>query len=842
MSLSMKGMVKMEKQIEILAPAGSYEGMKAAMNAGCDAVYIGGNNFGARAYANNLDQKMLLHAIDEAHIRNKKLYLTVNTLVKEEERIHLLYQFLEKLYLQGLDAVIVQDVGVMHFIHRHFPGLAIHASTQTTLTMGQGANLLKETGVTRLVTARELSFEEIKNIRKNTDLEIETFVHGALCYCYSGQCLMSSMIGGRSGNRGRCAQPCRMPYQFLYDGKIISSDKEKYLLSPKDISTLTLIPDLVDVGIDSFKIEGRMKRPEYAALIANIYRKYVDLYLEIGREKYQEFVQSKDFKEDMIRLMDIYNRGGFSTGYGKTYHGKAMMSMERPNHSGVYIGKVKSIKGKEVSIALEEDVNGQDILEIRDSDKDGYEFTLKDSQSKGTVLRIVAGKRPVFIEDKNGKKKIYKEPFIRVGDRVYRTKNNQLLEEIARDYIQKDKKQEIHGILKAKLGQRLELTIGLGEVSVTAYHNEVQVALKQPMTAEKLKGPIMKTGDTLFTFEDSLGNDNLKIKQDDKVFVPVAWLNEIRREAIQKLVEALAQRFRRDEKEIVVFHNHMDQKEERDDQPWGLCVAVQSQEQFDVALSYSEISTIYCDYDSFEVAEMIQMAKAAWKENKGISILLPHICRPSVYDKLKKDILTLVEGCEITSFIMKNFEEVALLESLKIDRSRFVLNYNMYIFNQEAKEFWKEQGINHFTAPVELNYGEMMSLGVTDCDFMVYGHIPLMVSVQCLMESTNGCQRCKGKGKNQGYLIDRLGTKFIVQTNCNGCYNYIYNNHALSLLKHRDEVLKLRPKNLRLDFTIESKTTTKEILDAFIKGYVYDLNVSLEDHQYTTGHFKRGVE
>ncbi len=247
----------MKKQVEILAPAGSYDGMRAAMNAGCDAVYIGGSSFGARAYADNPDTGVLLRAIDEAHIRGKKLYLTVNTLLKEDELAGQLYSFLEKYYLQGLDAVIVQDVGVLHFIHEHFPKLPIHASTQMTLTMAQGANLLKDYGVTRLVASRELSLKEIQILRENTKLEIEAFVHGALCYCYSGQCLMSSIIGGRSGNRGRCAQPCRMPYQLFLGDKKLSSDQEKYLLSPKDINMAALIPEFIEAGINSFKIEGR---------------------------------------------------------------------------------------------------------------------------------------------------------------------------------------------------------------------------------------------------------------------------------------------------------------------------------------------------------------------------------------------------------------------------------------------------------------------------------------------------------------------------------------------------------------------------------------------------------
>ncbi|MFW5670496.1 MAG: peptidase U32 family protein, partial [Acetivibrio ethanolgignens] len=226
------------RKVEILAPAGSYESMQAAVNAGCDAVYIGGSQFGARAFADNLSVENLKKAMDFVHIRDKKLYLTVNTLLKEEELKEQLYDYLLPFYEHGLDAVIVQDIGVMSFIHKAFPELPIHASTQMSLTGSRGANGLKSLGVTRFVPARELSLEELRDIRRETDLEIETFVHGALCYCYSGQCLLSSMIGGRSGNRGRCAQPCRMQYR-LPDGKT------GYFMSPKDICTLELIPELI---------------------------------------------------------------------------------------------------------------------------------------------------------------------------------------------------------------------------------------------------------------------------------------------------------------------------------------------------------------------------------------------------------------------------------------------------------------------------------------------------------------------------------------------------------------------------------------------------------------------
>ena len=239
------------KTVEILSPAGSFDSLKAAVNASCDAVYVGGVKFGARAYADNFTSDTMKEAIDFVHLHGKKLYMTVNTLLKNTELEKELYEYIKRYYELGVDAVIVQDLGVLHFLHSYFPKLPLHASTQMSLTMGEGANVLKDMGVTRVVNARELSLAEIKGMRDKTELEIESFVHGALCYCYSGKCLMSSMIGGRSGNRGRCAQPCRMPYQLQIDDV---NKGNGYFLSPKDIKTLEILPKLIEAGIDSFKI------------------------------------------------------------------------------------------------------------------------------------------------------------------------------------------------------------------------------------------------------------------------------------------------------------------------------------------------------------------------------------------------------------------------------------------------------------------------------------------------------------------------------------------------------------------------------------------------------------
>ena len=326
-----------DRKIEILAPAGSYAAFRAALNAGADAVYAGGARFGARAFAENFTEDELIQAIREAHFYGRKFYLTVNTLLKDRE-IADLYDYLAPFYKNGLDAVIVQDMGVVEYIRTYFPNLDIHASTQMTITGAFGAKFAESCGMTRVVPARELSLSEIRQIREQTGLEIECFVHGALCYCYSGQCLLSSLIGGRSGNRGQCAQPCRLPYVF----DASSSRDPKYYLSPKDICTLEIIPDLVEAGIDSFKIEGRMKKPEYVAAVTAMYRKYADLYLRKGRKGFHVA------EEDRRMLLDLYNRGGFSEGYYHTHNGREMISLDRPNHAGVPALKVRYQKGRKL--------------------------------------------------------------------------------------------------------------------------------------------------------------------------------------------------------------------------------------------------------------------------------------------------------------------------------------------------------------------------------------------------------------------------------------------------------------------------------------------------------------
>ena len=305
------------KDFEILAPAGSFQTFKAVIEAGADAIYVGGAKFGARAYADNFSQEELLEALDYAHLKNKKVYLTVNTLLKNDEINNKLYDYLLPFYERGLDAVLVQDFGALNYIHKAFPDLPIHTSTQMTVTGIEGVKFLKKNGVTRVVMAREASLPEMKRIHEETGMELEAFVHGALCYCYSGQCLFSSLLGGRSGNRGRCAQPCRLPYTTLDSkGKVLL--KDSYILSMKDMCGINNLKELKDSGVYSLKIEGRMKKPEYAAGVVSFYRKYVDS---------METVTNYDFE----RIKALGNRFGFTDSYYHNHNSSNMITYEKPN-------------------------------------------------------------------------------------------------------------------------------------------------------------------------------------------------------------------------------------------------------------------------------------------------------------------------------------------------------------------------------------------------------------------------------------------------------------------------------------------------------------------------------
>lgn len=376
------------KELELLAPAGSLKTLKAVIHAGADAVYLGGSMFGARAYANNFNEEELLEAIRFGHIHGRKIILAVNTLLKEYE-LGQLYDYLRPYYEAGVDAVIVQDMGVMEFIKTHFPNLPIHTSTQMTITNVEGARLLKEQGVERVVTAREMSLEEIQRIHDEVGVELESFIHGALCYCYSGQCLFSSIIGGRSGNRGRCAQPCRLSYEVLQGEKNLTGHHATPILSLKDMCTLPFLYELADHGVYSFKIEGRMKTPEYAAGVVSIYRKYMDSYLNGSRIP----VEKKDIKA----LLELGNRGGFTNGYYYHHNDSDMLSGESASHNKSEGVLQDNIRREYVDTELKEKIKGKLILNKECPAKIEVQYGKVKVSYQGDMV-LVAQNRPLTKE------------------------------------------------------------------------------------------------------------------------------------------------------------------------------------------------------------------------------------------------------------------------------------------------------------------------------------------------------------------------------------------------------------------------------------------------------------
>lgn len=715
----------MNRDVEILAPAGSMECLRAAVAAGADAIYLGGTKFGARAYAQNLSEEDLVQAIEYVHIHGRKIYMTVNTLLKDRE-LNELYAYLLPYYKAGLDGVIVQDIGAVKFIGEYFPEMPVHASTQMTITNTLGADFLKRYGITRVVPARELSLKEIRDMKKQTGLEMECFVHGALCYCYSGQCLLSSMIGGRSGNRGQCAQPCRLPYQA--EGK-----KPADLMSLKDLCTIDILPELIDAGIDSFKIEGRMKQPEYVYTVVKMYRKYADRYLKLqkeGKAKSAYQVSEADKRE----LLATYQRRGYCEGYYYQHNGKDMVSLKRPKN------------GRDGSA---EEKPWQDIK----------------------------------VQEK------------------------------------------INGILTLSVGNRAKLTVSCGDVTAQCIGQEVQAAQKQPLDPARIEKQMRKTGNTEFAF------DNLEIRIEGNVFLPMQALNELRREGIEKLTEQIQMQYRREEAGCGMktatagFHSDADGvTESAGKKECCISASVQNKAQLDTAVN-SKIRCIYLEEDvEFEREDGVQYFLA-----------MPYIFRENTikrYEKMYTEIEKKYDG-----ILIRNWESYAWLKRHEYQKE-IRSDYNLYIFNRKTKEELRRLGIARGTASVELNDRELARLGIEEQAFVAYGYQPVMISAGCIQKTSDFCD---GKGGVLS-ISDRYQKKFAVRRYCKDCYNVMYNSAPLFLADKAEEVHALAPAELRLDFTTESSGQVKEICHAYTLAFEKGCKTEPPVQDYTRGHFKRGVK
>lgn len=495
------------KKPELLAPAGNMDAFLAAIEAGADAIYIGGYTFGARAFANNFSDDEIIKCINYAHLYGVKVYITVNTIVYEKE-VDLFLNYIDFLHRNNVDAIIIQDLGMFDLVRKVYPNLELHASTQMHIHNLNGVLNLQKWGAKRVVMARETSYETLKEIKKHTSIELEVFVHGALCVSYSGQCLMSSLIGGRSGNRGKCAGTCRQQYNLIDDNEK-KYNEDSYLLSTRDLNTLEDIGKLIELGIDSFKIEGRMKRAEYVYLVVSIYRKAIDNYL-----KYKE---TRITENDILELKKIYNRK-FTKGY--LFNDKNIMNTYRPNHLGIKIGKVIKKDKNSIYIKLNNKlINGDGIRFLNKVEDDGLII----SQMYINKQKVISAKENDVIEIKGNINCDNGATVIKTTDKEQMDKLNNLINKRTR-------KVSIDGKVIVKQDEFMKITLNDGKNEVTFISDEKpQPATNKPLMKEDIEKQIKKINDTVYTFR------NLEIYTDNKSFVPLSKLNEIRRGAIELL-------------------------------------------------------------------------------------------------------------------------------------------------------------------------------------------------------------------------------------------------------------------------------------------------------------------
>lgn len=798
---------KIKKKTELLSPAGSFAALQAVAEAGADAVYAAGQKFGARAYANNLTGEELLEGLDYLHLKGKHLYLTVNTLLKGQE-VHELLEYLQPLYEAGLDAVIVQDIGVLHFVREQFPLLPVHASTQMAITGAYGAKLMMEAGCSRIVTARELSLEEISHIYTETGVEIESFVHGALCYGYSGQCLLSSMIGGRSGNRGRCAQPCRLPYRLSgANGSTADRGHGEYLLSMKDLCAIDLLPQLIQSGVYSFKIEGRMKQAEYAAGVTRIYRKYLDqLTLSPGKEYHVA-------KEDKEQLLNLGNRCGFTDGYYTRKNGKDMITFTKPSHEkgsmdrkeaaigglgetskspktkkqgnlGSHKEKIKGI------LRLCQETPAQLMLQYKDIQVEAAGEQVQTAQkqplSKETVLEKMqkTGNTPFVFEE--FQLEMDKNSFLTVGalNQLRRDGLERLQEEILRKYRRP-------AIVS---GQQKEVPCSLTETSSL-------------------------TGASGFTKTFGLTEDS-----------------SLTGTSPNKL------RSTRDCPELRILAETPGQFQAARDFPGTSRIYLEASAYPRTSLSWRKKAqwgrSTMQEPPSSLPQQLKRLVRQAHDSGKECYLALPYIFRMETARWFSGNWEEIAKA-GADGYLVRNYEEIQFLKEMGVSPDCVQGDYNIYGYSDEAIQGLSLLPFSQRTLPVELNFKELKALNCKGGELIVYGYQPVMFSSQCLKKNTSGCTHSPGIS----CLKDRFGKQFPVRNVCEDCFNIIYNTTPLSLLHHLAELRALQPAGIRLSFTIEGREETEYVLECYRKASSSDAPSGEKYFEaYTNGHFNRGVE
>ena len=816
------------QKLELLAPAGSWEALEAAVNAGADAVYMGGKSFGARAYASNFDKEEMAKAVYFAHMHHVRIYITVNTLVDDSE-LEELADYLMFLNKVGVDGIIVQDLGVIRLARKIVPELPLHASTQMTITNSSGVDFAVAAGMERSVLARELSLKEIE-AACSRGTEIETFIHGALCVCYSGQCLMSSLIGGRSGNRGRCAQPCRLPYRLLNskgDDMLEGKDAGQYLLSPKDMNTLEILPQLIESGVVSYKIEGRMKRPEYVAIVVDAYRRAMDSYL------------AGDYSvpaEDFANIEQIFNRD-FTTAYMVNRPGREMMSDRRPNNRGVLVGRVLKLdkQRNKAVIKLDKELHLGDGLEFWVTVGGRVGTTVTEMLSKGESVSSAAYGEQVTIDVPKG---------VRLNDRVFRTLDSKLMS-YAQQFFGPDAKKRIavDAVVTAHVGQ--PMTVTLTDEDGNVGYGETDFIVEEARKRALDYAVVHKQLDRMGTTEYFL--NSLNVELDDNVMVPMSEMNEARRMACEALDAARLEAFAPARKPV---HKHNESfvpnAKKRTHDGAVLTVHCDSLGKVNAALQAGAERILFggdcfthiplSDDDYRKATNMVR------KAGRQLAFATPRIVKEAqlkYFDRL----FALWSELEPDFVYISNngLWSIAVKHGLKP-----VADMSLNIFNYQSLEFWKEQGAVGAVISSEMTMGQvehLASVSPVPIECMIQGRLEMMVSEYCVGGSFLGDLHkgaCKFNCSESLFLEDRKDAKFPIATD-QFCRMHVLNAHELSMTANVQLMAEIGVSSLRID----GRNYDEQRLGELITMYKKILGGAVEAPDNlpgtTRGHYFRGV-
>ena len=857
--------------IELLSPVGDFECLKAAVQNGADAVYFGANSFSARAFASNFDNEALEKAITYAKLRGVKTNLTLNTLIKNDEILEAI-NLAKNAYQYGIDAIIVQDLGLARYLIKNFPDLAVHASTQLSIHNLEGVLKLQEMGFSRVVLSRELSLQEIEYICKNSNVEIEVFVHGALCISYSGQCLFSSMVGGRSGNRGKCAQPCRLPYKLISTNASTSSTNESlnslsesaidkgYLLSPRDLWGLDYLPELIKAGITCLKIEGRMKTPEYVATVTRIYRKYLDKAPSAFHEDLAQNCRGAKkeptlncpnchegkkrtdpklpfLSQDKQDLLQVFNRGGFSNGHLANTPNKDLVYTAKSNNMGIFIGTISNFNSNKgyISFVTAGTLSVGDKIGIENKNHETSLYTISELMiNDKNVPHAFAGDK-VKIGRMKGE--------IFAGNKVYKMSDKQLSTAALDTLNKENRKLSLNCKLIVKKDLPIELTVfDDSGITVKITSDTIpEAAINSPITKERLIGQISKTNNTPFQFK------NIEIVLDNGLYVPsISSINELRRQALTQYEEKLVLSFRRrlnDEETIIQTlekTNVSSINEKNISKKISLLLNLLNPD-FDYA-NLQNVDNLYIPFKYFILKDFAPTIRNI--TNKfNTYIYMPTIIRNNYNKLIMQNLSSILKTYNIKGFVLSNIGNFELLKNYQNDYE-FICNYTFNIFNNLTIN---ELPCNTVTLSPELNRLDLQNFSITSSidiastqntlihnkELIVYGRTPLMNSNYCLLGKTNKCYSSCSHLCNSGnkfYLKDRLGLLFRVIPDNIETVTTIYNSKITSI-EHKD----LSVNSIRIDILDENIEKINSIINIVKTG------AKLEGSDYTNGNFNREV-